>query len=287
MVRTFRRAGLAAALLVAVVLGTTASAAQTPLHGTLSELSYHSRALHAELPFELYLPPGYELSGKRYPVIYFLHGLPAGPYGFRNVGPIVRALEKTGRPAIVVAPRGAREGDDDPEYLDWGPGRNWETAIARELPEYVDSHFRTIGNRTGRALVGVSAGGYGAVLLTLHRLQAFSVVESWSGYFRPTNRKGDAVLDLGSRAANHRASAHAFVHRVRRTLARRPTFLAFYVGRGDKRFRAENERLDRELTAARVPHLFRVYPGAHEDSLWQRYARQWLVRALEHLAPDR
>ena len=55
----------------------------------------------------------------------------------------------------------------DPEYLDWGPGRQWETAVAEEVPAYVDAHFRTIRSRSARAIVGLSAGGYGAVLVAL------------------------------------------------------------------------------------------------------------------------
>jgi S-formylglutathione hydrolase FrmB len=43
------------------------------------------------------------------------------------------------------------------EYLDWGTGRNWETAIAHELPRYVDARYRTIRDRRGRAFVGLSA----------------------------------------------------------------------------------------------------------------------------------
>jgi S-formylglutathione hydrolase FrmB len=254
------------------------------LSGTIAERSYQSRALGARLPFEIYLPAGYATSHDRYPVIYFLQGLPASPYAFRNVRSFAHALERTGRKAIIVAPRGARDGDSDPEYLDWGPGRNWETAIARELPHYVDSHFRTIPSRRGRALVGISAGGYGAVLLALHHLDAFSVVEAWSGYFHPTNPTGTARLDLGTSVANRRASAHTFVRSLRRRFARHPTFFAFYVGNRDALFRPENERLNKELKAARVPHVFRVYPGAHEHSLWQAHASAWLRLALDHLA---
>ena len=65
---------------------------------------------------------------------------------------------------------------------------------------------------------------------------------------------------------------------------RRTTFLAFYVGMGDLRFRDENIQFDRELTAAKVPHLFELYRGAHETSLWQRHAEGWLRLALRHLA---
>ena len=189
-----------------------------------------------------------------------------------------------GRPAILVAPQGARDHDSDPEYLDWGPDRNWQTAVGQELPRFFDRHFRTIPNRHGRALVGLSAGGYGATLLALHHLEAFSVVEPWSGYFHPTNPAGTARLDLGSRAANARASAHTYVRTLRRAFRRRPTFFAFYVGRGDTRFRAENLRLHRELLAAGVPHLFRQYPGAHAQTVWSAHATAWLRLTLDHLS---
>jgi enterochelin esterase-like enzyme len=247
--------------------------------GQVREDSYHSVALGGTLPFAVYLPPGYATSRDRYPVIYFLHGLPASPYAYRGIGFVASALDALHRPAIVVAPRGARDGDNDPEYLDWGPGRNWEMAIARELPHYVDAHYRSIRGRRGRALVGLSAGGYGAVLLAIHHLDDFSVVESWSGYFRPTDPSGTQVL----RHAPSQ-SAHVLVPQLRADERRRPTFFAFYVGSEDRRFRAENEQLDRELRAAGVPHVFQVYPGAHEQSVWQSHAQQWLALALGHLA---
>lgn len=241
-------------------------------------------ALGGTLPFAVYLPPSYTAkTTRRYPVVYFLHGLPAAPYAFRGIGFLGIALEQIEREAIVVAPRGARDGDTDPEYLDWGRGRNWETAIASELPAYVDAHYRTIATRRGRALVGVSAGGYGAVLLALHHLRSFSVVESWSGYFHPTDPTGTESLDLGSPEGNMRASAQALVPRLRSAFSRLPTFLGFYVGSEDARFRAENIRLARALSRAKVPFVFHIYPGAHEQSFWNAHAPDWLALALDHL----
>lgn len=219
--------------------------------------------------------------------MYFLHGLPAAASSYRGADFLARALLASGRQAIIVAPQGARDNDSDPEYLDWGPGRNWETAITRDVVGYVDSHFRTIPSRKGRAIVGLSAGGYGAVMLALHHLEAFSVVESWSGYFHPTDPAGLRALDLGSASANANASAHAFVGRLRRGFAHRPTFFAFYVGRGDSRFRAENRRFDRELSAARVPHVFRIYAGGHAQAVWTAHAKAWLAVAVDHLSRPR
>jgi enterochelin esterase-like enzyme len=248
------------------------------------ERAIYSPAVGGRLRLVVYLPAGYASSGRRFPVVYFLHGLPAAAGSFRGADFLARALASSGRRAIIVAPQGARDTDSDPEYLDWGPRRNWETAITRDVVGYVDSHFRTISTREGRAIVGLSAGGYGAVMLALHHLPAFSVVESWSGYFHPTDPAGDHALDLGSLQANANASAHEFVKSLKRGFARRPTFFAFYVGSGDDRFRDENLLFHRELAAAGVPHLFRIYPGGHEQSVWSDHAQAWLGLAVDHLA---
>ena len=273
-----------AVLLVLLVAAVCVGVAQPRGASERLERAIWSPAVKGRLRLGVYLPAGYASSDRRYPVVYFLHGLPASPTSFRGADFLARALHASGRAAIIVAPQGARDNDSDPEYLDWGTGRNWETAITRDIVGYVDSHFRTIPERQGRALVGLSAGGYGAVLLALHHLGAFSVVESWSGYFHPTDPEGIHGLDLGSASANANASAHAFVKTLRAAFARRPTYFAFYVGRGDARFRTENERFDRELTAARVPHVFRVYAGGHEQGVWSSHAQAWLSVAVDHMA---
>ena len=104
------------------------------------------------------------------------------------------------------------------------------------------------------------------------------MIESWSGYFHPTDPTGTAAIDGGPHS-----DVHALVARLQADERRRPTFLGFYVGSGDDRFRDENEQLNRELARARVPHAFAVYPGGHESALWRRHARDWLRLALAHL----
>jgi len=279
--------GLLAAAACAALVLVGELAARAPREGTLVETSFVSHGVRGRVHLSVYLPADYDAGTKHYPVVYFLHGLPAGSNAYRGVDYLQRALDAVRRPAILVAPQGARDGDSDPEYLDWGPGRNWETAVGVELPRFVDSHFRTIRSRRGRAIVGLSAGGYGATLLALHHLDAFAVVESWSGYFHPTDPSGTRPLDVGSAAANARATAHTFVRQLRAAFEARPTFFAFYVGAGDARFRGENLLLDRELRAARVPHVFHVYPGGHDATVWSAHATAWLRLALAHLEAAR
>jgi S-formylglutathione hydrolase FrmB len=269
-----RSSWYAAAALAALTFAATAAAALLHQSRDLDE-RITSVALNGDVHARVILPASYDdLPHRRYPVIYFLHGLPASSSAYRGNAWLADAMAKVG-PAILVLPQGARDQDTDPEYLNWGAGRNWENYIARELPHYIDAHFRTIRSRAERAIVGLSAGGYGATIVGLHHPGTFSVIESWSGYFHPTDPTGRQPLARGP-AAN----AHTLLGGLRN----RSTFFAFYVGRGDARFLAENEQVNRELNAAHVRHVFEVYTGKHETVLWQRHAITWLRLALQHLA---
>ncbi len=239
----------------------------------------HAGPLH----YEVYLPADYGTSALRYPVVYFLHGLPAGPTAFRSFGWLEHALDASTMQAILVLPQGARGNESDPEYLDHGRGRDWATAIGVDLPRAIDARFRTIASRHGRAIVGLSAGGYGAMHLALKYLPRFAAVESWSGYFHPTDPTGTQALDRGSPAKNAKANVHRQALEAR--LDSRPLYIAFYVGRSDPLFVDENERLNQELSSARIDHVFRLYPGGHEQSLWAGQASAWLRLALNHLTP--
>jgi putative tributyrin esterase len=253
-----------------------ATAAATAVHQShdLDE-GFTSVALNGTVHARVILPASYDdIPHRRFPVIYFLHGLPASSKSYRGNQWLIDAMAKVG-PAILVIPQGARDSDTDPEYLNWGAGRNWETYIATEIPRYIDTHFRTIASRAGRAIIGVSAGGYGATIVGLQHTKQFSVIESWSGYFHPTDPSGTQPLARGP-AAN--------VHTQIGVLRGASTFFAFYVGRSDTRFLAENEQLNRELVAAQLTHVFDVYAGAHTTALWQSHAAAWLQLGLDQLA---
>jgi enterochelin esterase-like enzyme len=241
------------------------------------EARVSSVALGGQAHALVVLPAGYATSNRRYPVVYFLHGLPAGSSAYKGNQWLARLAPEIG-PFILVEPQGARDDDSDPEHLDWGDGRNWSTYVTRELPRYIDAHFRTIPSRTGRAIVGLSAGGYGATMLGLNHLGEFSVIESWSGYFHATDPTGKSAIP-----APGSANVHRLISSLAADEAQRPTFVGFYVGRSDPIFVAENEQLNRELSAASVPHTFALYDGGHETRLWADHAVAWLRLALAHL----
>ena len=250
-----------------------------------TQLSCASSALSGTLPALVTLPAGYRSSSGRYPVVYFLHGLPANRTAYLSDPFVASSLAQTGRRAIVVQPQGARSDNADHEYLDWDAGENWPQAISHDLVNCVDGRFRTVRNRFGRALVGLSAGGYGALNIGLRALSTFGAVESWSGYFAATNPAGTTILNLGSARANDDATVPSGSG-LRRAVRNRPTLIAFYVGVQDTRFLNMNNLYDAELTNAGVAHSFKLYPGGHSGTLWQAHASAWLAMAFDALGTE-
>jgi len=291
-----RRRILAGIILAVVALGAFGSGAAVVVASKGSEraltstpgaralpVSCRSPSLGGSLPAEVYLPAGYSRNSKPYPVIYFLHGLPAGPDTYKANGFVAAALAQANLRAIVVAAQGARAVNSDREYLDWSGAENWPRAVSHDLPSCIDHGYHTIANRFGRALIGVSAGGYGALNIGLRNLHAFAAVESWSGYFVATDPNGGHILELGSTEADD----NAIVPRggpLAKQLAVWPSMIGFYVGRQDALFLPMNEQFDQTLKQSSIAHTFRIYGGGHSGVLWRAQAPAWLGMALHFMS---
>ncbi|HEU5211213.1 MAG TPA: alpha/beta hydrolase-fold protein [Gaiellaceae bacterium] len=276
---------LAVAFLLAVLAGCGGSSAASLSPARTIDGSYRSHALRGTIHYRVYLPAGYGSGSRRYPVVYLLHGLPAAADAYQSIGFITRPVERSGMPAIVVGAQGARKGDTDPEWANRGPGRDWETATARELVHVIDGRYRTIPARRARALIGISAGGYGATLIAIHNPSVYSVVQSWSGYLHATNPAGTARLDLGSKDANDWADAATLVPRLKRIFARYPnTHDGHFVGTNDPTFLDDNRDFDRALSAAGIRPAYAEYEGGHTDGFWRTHEDDWVTAALREFA---
>lgn len=270
-------------LVLAAVLPASASAASP-----FEEGSYQSQALADTIHYGVYLPPSYDSSpDKHYPVIYFLHGLTCSHICYREIWWLGDAMEQSGREAIIVGAQGNRPGQEFEQWMNLGPGENWETATATELVHEIDTHYRTIASREGRAIVGASAGGYGAALIGFHHPEEYSVIQSWSGYFSPIDINGDPI-DLATPAAQQRATVGTFVPKLKRRAGGlwSRTHFDHYVGASDDHFFTPNQQMHRALVKAHMPHsTFRVYPGSHGVDLWVQHAPEWIALATKQLAP--
>lgn len=129
----------------------------------------------------VYLPPNYEQSRQRYPVIYYLHGF----MGTDSINPTMKAILDQGiqskkiRPYILVIPNQYTlyEGSF---YSNSSLTGNWVDFTAQELVAYMDKNFRTIAKREARGIAGHSMGGYGAFKIGMLHPDVFSSIYALS-----------------------------------------------------------------------------------------------------------
>ncbi len=235
----------------------------------------------------VYLPSGYARHPRRrYPVLYLLHGFPGRPLAFLEtvqMGIVDDALTAKHRaqPLILVMPFGSTGTFTDEEWVDGvRAGNRWGTFVARDLVHAVDARYRTIASARGRAIAGLSEGGYGAIDIALRHPREFSVVESWSGYERPDKIRSIFGPGLRTLAAN---DPRLLLPRVAPVLRKRDAYFWFYSGSADPMHK-QNAAFARELARVRVSHrYFEVY-GGHNWALWRDNARAAYIVAAEKLA---
>ncbi|MGN6797963.1 MAG: alpha/beta hydrolase [Gaiellaceae bacterium] len=224
-------------------------------------------------PVDVYLPPGYALHpARRYPVLYLLHGVPGRPGAFLQtvrmgvVEDELVALHRA-RPAILVMPFGSTGSFTDKEWAN-GIGRHegWATFVARDLVHAVDARYRTIASQDGRAIGGLSEGGYGAINIAVQHPREFKFVESWSGYEQADPIRAIFGTDRTRIAAN---SPAVTIPDVAATLRARKVRFWFYTGTEDTHFRAQNVAFASELSSLGISHRFYVVRGGHNWAIWR------------------
>jgi enterochelin esterase-like enzyme len=255
--------------------------------GTTESLHVASSALGGRRQeVVVYLPPGYRSnSTRRYPVLYLLHGFPGTPRAFLHelrMGVVDDVFTERGRgqPLILVMPFGSTGVFTDKEWVNgYRSHEAWETFLVRDVVRAVDSHYRTIRSGSGRAIAGLSEGGYAALNIGLHHPGEFHVLESWSGYERADPLRSIFATSPERLAWN---SPFTLLPHVARALRRDHTYVWLYSGTTD-RLRAENTDFAQLLSARHVSHRYFVANGGHEWALWRRYAPAAYLVAAEHL----
>jgi enterochelin esterase-like enzyme len=214
----------------------------------------------AQRPGLVYLPPGFD-TGRRYPVLYLLHGMPGSPSEYLDGAGFLAAADDgiadgTLEPFLAVLPAAGPSERYDGEWA--GP---WESDLVHEIVPWVDAHLPTVPSAADRVLAGLSAGGFGAVDIALRNPAVFGNVASWSGYFTPLH---DGPFKGAPRSV---LAANDPVELVRRNAAAlRADRLRFFLSTGPYHshwFRPQ-QTVDfaNELAALRLPVAFRRYASA-------------------------
>lgn len=164
-----------------------------------------ARSATTTLRVNVLLPTRYSHDNRRYPVLYALPGTSnLADVWLANIDTINLTADL---PLIVVIPDGTFDADGGGFYTDWVDQKtsrgvaNWETFHTRELVPWIDDNFRTISNRSGRAIVGISQGGFGSMSYAARHPELFGAAASFSGavsiHYGLTCRVGASLLIAG------------------------------------------------------------------------------------------
>ncbi|MFY0481001.1 alpha/beta hydrolase [Flavobacterium sp. PLA-1-15] len=242
----------------------------------VDSLDIYSTAMDKTYKAAVVLPDSYAKSKKNYPVVYLLHGA----YGhFRDW------LKNTSQQKllqnladqyniIIVTP----EGETFSFYLDSpvNKGSQFETYITKEVVQKIDKTYRTVANKTGRVITGLSMGGHGALYLSARNPELFSAAGSMSGAVdmggirnRDTPEKINKMMEpvFGPEGASQEIyDSHAVIGMINKIKENK---LPLIIDCGVDDFLIEpNRELHRRMVYAKIPHDYTERPGAHTWEYW-------------------
>lgn len=175
-------AALAAVLATATPADGLTVTGEKQLSPRLSELTVRTSALPEAAHVRILLPDGYAAQPRRrWPVLYLLHGTSGGADDWTTQGD-AEATTK-GLPLIVVMPDIALHDNGGGWCTDWvgGDRPQWERFHMRELIPFIDARLRTAARREGRAIAGLSQGGFCAMSYAARHPDLFVSAASFSG----------------------------------------------------------------------------------------------------------
>ena len=247
-------------------------------HGTLSRVWYDSPTLGQQRRMTVYLPAAYD-GKKRFPVMYLLHGWGGDETAWGDLGrtsQIMDNLIAEGRcvPMIVVMPNGNPTCNAAPGW--WHEGmyvpdgnafRDRQAKASMEesfmdIVRFVDSRYKTIAKRSGRAVTGLSMGGghtFGISRLypetfDYYGLQSAAIMMAMGGWLDSQSPKPDAEWDA----------------QMARLFGSKPRLFWIAIGKDDFLMQ-QNTELRKYLDAKGYPYEYYENDGGHIWRNWRIY----------------
>ena len=283
MRRVFRPAFLLSAIFLAVLLGPTASA---HAEGRAECSVIKSELLARSVRYCAFLPASFDQDKtKKFPVLYYLHGLGDNEQSLLNLGgwDMIEELRRQGKVGdfIVLAPAGGHG-----FYINSANGKiRYEDFLTKEFMPQMEKKYRGEGTRAARGITGVSMGGYGALRLAFKYPNQFEAVSAQmpalvseipenfnaGGPGSPSNMMGDVFGSPFNRAYWDRNNVFTFA-KTDPVAELKRLKIYFDVGNNDDYgFERGAEQLHKLLDSRGVPNEFHVYPGRHDPQFVMRH----------------
>lgn len=179
-------------------------------HGTVFRIWYDSPALGLERRMTVYTPVGYETSGKRYPVLYLLHGMGGDEEAWISLGRTAQILDNLiaqgkAKPMIVVMPNGNASQEAAPGESSRGMvpptmqlPKTMEGSYEQAFPEivkFIDKNYRTIKSKSGRAIAGLSMGGFHSLHISKQYPDMFNYIGLFSAAIMPNKEVSSPIYE--------------------------------------------------------------------------------------------
>lgn len=261
-----------------------------PVPHAIHARAFDSAALGRRMPYTLLLPHGYGADeAARFPVLYLLHGANSDHTAWATRTRLAR--DAAPYPLVIVCPEG-----ENGCFINGADGTRWEDYLTADLPAHIEATCRVSAARGGRAVAGLSMGGFGAFNLALRHPARYCAIASHSGafgiprwYTGPEAAEQRAVLGPPGSATRREYDPERIAAAARRIhgVAALPA-IALDCGAADwPDLRATNRALHETLTRLAIPHTYREPPGGHDWAYWDRALPHTLsfVTAAMGIAP--
>jgi S-formylglutathione hydrolase FrmB len=296
--RAFSWTGLITGLLLSAGSPSPAQGQQAAGATSLDCSQIQSAILGRAVSYCVALPAEYASSNKRYPVLYYLHGMFENERSWAERGgkDILDGMLAKGQlgPFLMVMPDAGKT-----FYVNSFDGKvRYEDFFIQELVPYVDRHYRTIAQPAERGILGISMGGYGALHLAMRHPDIFGSVSAQSAALLPkfpdplpTEGRWGFYARVLQGPFGSPLNATYFDANNPLTLAEQPDAfrnLKLYFDCGDQDrygFDAGNKLLDQILTSKHFPHEYALRSGGHGwdyEALYMQYPLLFQWNTFEH-----
>ena len=241
--------------------------------GQVLRLSFYSEVAGQNVSYRMYQPPCFYDTFQRYPYVILFHGTGYDEAMWDNLD-VAAVMDQGIRkgtlpPMVLIMPDGGylAELNDRPD------GESFETVILDELMPIIESDFCLWGSASGRAIGGISRGGFWAFSIALRHPEMFSALGGHSPHFEPDN----ALPQYNPMNLAGELSAD-------------DPFPRIFMDNGEEDYVGANAlKLSKLLTQNGIPHEYLTYPiGGHDYDYWRAhvaeylafYGQEWPVDAL-------
>jgi enterochelin esterase-like enzyme len=250
------------------------------------DLTFKSQILKKDMKFSLYLPGGYETSNRRYPVLYLLHGGGGDHTDWIQLGnmqAITDASVRTGQaePMIIVMPDAGTT-----FYLNHIRGAyQYEDFFIKELIPHIDKTYRSRAEKRFRAIAGLSMGGFGSLLYSLHHPELFQSCYAMSAAVRTDEQINQMTLPEfqrryktalgeikeGDPRITEFWNQNSILFLMKHLPEKQKTAVRFFLdcGDDDQSLYAGNSLLHNLMRDLKIPHEYRVRDGGHTWEYWR------------------